>query len=207
MPAIEPDSAETSSLLERIGQGDSQALESLLERQRDRMQRFVELRMDRRLRARLDPSDVVQEAQMEITRRMEDFLRRRPMPFHVWARKTVYERLLNLQRDHLRRHKRSVQREAALPEVSSQMLVQSLLSKKSSPSQHLQARELAERLDWVLGQMDDADREIILLRQVEKLPYEEIACMLDIELAAARKRFGRALIRLQKFIAEEGLLE
>src|SRR5436853_26245 len=132
MPAIEPDSAETCSLLEQFHQGDKEALGSLLQRHRERMQHFVELRLDRRIRARLDPSDVVQEAQLDMARRMEDFLQRRPMPFHVWAVKTVYERLLNLQRDHLRRQKRSVKREVALPEGSSMKLMQALSGKRSS---------------------------------------------------------------------------
>ncbi len=206
MPDIHPDSAETCALLERLRGGEPEALGSLLEHYRRSMYQFVELRLDRRVRARLDPSDVVQEAQLEISRRIDDFLRRRPMPFHVWARKTVYERLLNLQRDHMRRHKRSVQREVALPEGSSILLVRALLGNKSTPSQQLQARELGEQIAALLNQLEETDREILLMRQVEELPYEEIACLLDIEPAAARKRFGRALIRLQKLLTDNGLI-
>ena len=51
------------------------------------------------IQARVDPSDVVQEAQAALARRLSDFLARRPMPFHLWARKTAYERLLNARRD------------------------------------------------------------------------------------------------------------
>src|SRR5262249_40796119 len=55
---------------------------------------FGEVRWDRQLAPRLAPSDVVQEAQLEVVRRMDDFLKRRPMPFHLWIRKAAYERLL-----------------------------------------------------------------------------------------------------------------
>jgi DNA-directed RNA polymerase specialized sigma24 family protein len=50
-------------------------------------------------------------------------------------------------------------------------------------------------------------REILLLRHAERMPFEEIACLLDIEPGAARKRFGRALIRLQQRLPDRGLLE
>jgi len=55
--------------------------------------------------------------------------------------------------------------------------------------------------------MVETDREILLMRTVEELPYQEIGCLLDIAPAAARKRYGRALLRLQKLLFDEGLLE
>lgn len=90
MPDLPPDSADTLDLLGRLRQGDREALGPLLQRCRPRMQALVEVRLDPALRARVDPSDVVQEAQMEMVSRIDDFLERRPMPFHLWARKTAY---------------------------------------------------------------------------------------------------------------------
>jgi RNA polymerase sigma-70 factor (ECF subfamily) len=65
---------------------------------------------------------------------------------------------------------------------------------------------LAERLSRAVGRLSEADREVLLMRHAENLPFEDIACLLDVEPAAARKRFGRALIRLQKVLGDEGLL-
>jgi DNA-directed RNA polymerase specialized sigma24 family protein len=59
----------------------------------------------------------------------------------------------------------------------------------------------------IVGELSETDREILLLRHAEGVPFEEIACLLDIDPAAARKRFGRALIRLQQKLSERGLLE
>jgi RNA polymerase sigma-70 factor, ECF subfamily len=205
MLELKPDSAETCGLLESVGRGDRQALEELLARYRPNLRTFVEVRLDPRLATRLDPSDVVQEAQLEAVRRMDDFLRRRPMPFHLWIRKMAYERLLDLRRHH-RRARRSVEREA-VPDRSSLLLARPLLAGKPSPSQQLQARELAERVARAVTQLSEADHEILLMRHGEELSFEEIACLLQIESAAARKRFGRALIRLQKVLSEQGLLE
>jgi RNA polymerase sigma-70 factor (ECF subfamily) len=207
MPEVKPDSAETCGLLERIAGGDRQALERLLEHFRPGLHAFVTARLDPRVRARMDPSDVVQEAQLEVVRRMDDFLRRRPMPFHLWVRKTAYERLLNLRRDHRRRARRSVDREVALPEHSSLLVARPFLAGAPSPSQQLAAREVADRVGRAVAQLPEADREILLMRHAEELPYEEIACLLEVEPAAARKRYGRALIRLQKVLSDHGLLE
>jgi len=207
MPEVKPDSAETCALLEAIRAGDAQALEQLLGRHRTELRAFIENHFDARLRARLDPSDVVQETQLEVVRRIDDFLAQAPMPFRLWLRKKAFERLLNLRRDHLTRQRRSVAREEALPDRSSLLLAGPLLARGPSPSQQAQDRELAERVSRAVARLADADREILLLRHAEDLPFEEIACLLDIEPAAARKRFGRALIRLQKVLRDEGLLE
>jgi RNA polymerase sigma-70 factor (ECF subfamily) len=207
MPEVEPDSAQTRSLLDAVGEGDQSALGHLLGRHRAGLVAFVDWHLDPRLRTRVDPSDVVQEAQMEVVRRMDDYLRRRPMPFHLWVRRTAYERLLNLRRDHRRRARRSVDREVPWPERSSLILARPLVSGAPSPSRALERREFAERVSRAVGELAEADREVLLMRHAEELPYEEIACLLDIEPATARKRYGRALIRLQKVLTDHGVLE
>jgi RNA polymerase sigma-70 factor (ECF subfamily) len=207
MAEVRPDSAHTCALLERVAHRDADALDELLVHHRTGLREFIEFHLDPRLRARVDPSDVVQETQMELVRRMEDFLAQRPMPFRLWMRKKAFERLLNLRRDHLQREKRSVRREVALPDRSSLALVRPLLAQQPTPSQEAEARELAERVARAVAQLGDADREILLLRHGEDLPFEEIACLLELTAAAARKRFGRALIRLQTLLRAEGLLE
>src|SRR5262245_18343427 len=98
-----PDSAATRGLLDCAANGDPAATSELLDRHRPALAAFVGLHLDPRVAARLDPSDVVQEAQAELTRRLPDYLTRRPMPFHLWARKTAYERILDAHRRHLRR--------------------------------------------------------------------------------------------------------
>jgi RNA polymerase sigma-70 factor, ECF subfamily len=207
MNNVRPDSAETVALLAQVEQGDRRALDRLPARHRDELRSFVELRLDPRVAVRVDPSDVVQEAQLEVVRRMDDFLKRRPMPFRLWMRKTAYQQLLDLHKHHVKRTKRSVRREVAMPEKSSLLLVRPLLGGGSTPSQRLEAQELAERVARVVVELPEADREILLLRHAEGTPFDDIACLLDIEPAAARKRFGRALIRLQQGLTDQGLLE
>ena len=202
MPSAEPDSQETEVLLEQAAAGDSLARERLLQRHRPRLREFVEAHLDPALRARLDASDVVQEAQLEVARRLPDFLQRRPMPFRLWLRKTAYERLLMLRRRHCGAARRSVGREVALPDRSSLALAQQLLAPHSSPSGRADREEQARRVQEALARLAEADREVLLMRHYEDLPYEDIACILGIEPAAARKRAGRALVRLHALLAE-----
>jgi RNA polymerase sigma-70 factor (ECF subfamily) len=205
MPEVKPDSAGTRRLLDDVRRGDRRALERLLARYRPDMEAFVAFHLDARLRGRVDPSDLVQEAQLEVALRIDDFLERRPMPFHLWVRRTAYQRLLNLRRDQ-RRGRRCVDREVPLPERSSLLLAGPLVRGVPSPSQQAEAREFAERVGRAVAELAEADREVLLMRHAQELAYEEIAYLLDVEPAAARKRYGRALIRLQKVLTNHGLL-
>lgn len=206
MDDIKGDSAQTCALLEAVRSGDDQAAEQLLARSRPALHAFVEAHFDPALRARLDPSDLVQEAQMVVLRRLPDFLQRRPMPFHLWVRKTAYERLLNARRDH-RTARRAVGREDVLPDRSSLLLAGPLLASGPTPSQQAEARELADRVSRAVTELPEGDREILLLRHADDLSYAEIGELLAITPAAARKRYGRALLRLRKVLTDHGLLE
>jgi RNA polymerase sigma-70 factor (ECF subfamily) len=206
MSTPDEDSTQTRELLGRIKAGDAPAFEALFARHRSALLAFIDTRLDDRIRARVDPSDVVQETQLDAFRRLQDYLDREPMPFRLWLRKTAYERLLKVQRHHAAAQ-RSVERESALPDRSSLLLTRSLLDRGSSPSKQMSRREIARHVRESLNELGETDREILLMRNVEELPYEEIACLLDLSPAAARKRYGRALLRLQKILSDAGLLE
>jgi RNA polymerase sigma-70 factor (ECF subfamily) len=207
MDELTPDSAETRGLLEEARKGDRLGFDRLLARHRPDLLQFVALRMDPKLRGRLDPSDVVQDAQLEVYRRLGDFLDRRPMPFHVWLRKTAYERLLMARRQHVEAAQRAVGRERPLPDRSSLLFARRILARGSTPSQSQSRRELVRRVHQVLAELPDTDREILVMRNLEERSYQEIACILEIEPAAARKRHGRALIRLHALLAADGLMD
>jgi RNA polymerase sigma-70 factor (ECF subfamily) len=207
MPEVTPDSAETQRLLRRIHGGDRQAFEKLFARHRPYLRQIVDLRLDPKVRARVDPSDVVQETHLEAFRRLPDYLERRPMPFRLWLRKTAYERLLMLQRHHLQAQRRAVDREVALPDRSSVQLFRQLLAPGSTPSQQLARAELARRVRQAVAQLAEIDREILLMRNLEGLSNHEVAQVLEIEPAAASQRYGRALLRLRKFLLAGGFSE
>jgi RNA polymerase sigma-70 factor (ECF subfamily) len=207
MDEMTRDSAETELLLRRVRSGDAEAFEQLFARHRPALRQFIEMRLDPRMRARVDASDVVQETQMEVFNRLDDFLERQPMPFRVWLRKTAYERLLKIRRHHVETAQRSVRREVALPDHSSLQLAQQFLAPGSTPSEHLGKREVLRRVRQALARLSEADREILLMRNLEGLSNQDAAHVLGIEPAAASQRLGRALLRLRKLLMESGLME
>lgn len=191
------ESRETERLLERAAGGEREAFDKLFEMHRKSLKRLVSLRMDRRLHARLDPSDIVQETQMVAFRRFKDYLQRRPMPFRLWLRKTAQQQVCDAQRTHIERHRRSLLREEAGLSRSSRLIARGLLSVKQSPLEKLARRELERRITGAVAELREADRETVIMCNVEGLTFEEIALVLDLQSAAVRQRYGRALIKLR----------
>jgi RNA polymerase sigma-70 factor (ECF subfamily) len=207
MHQASPDSDETEQLLRQVQAGDQQAFEVLFARHRAYLCQVIGSRLDPRLRSRVDPSDVVQEAQLEAFRRLTDFLERRPMSFRLWLRKMACERLLMIERFHRKAAQRSVDREVSLVDHPSLQLVQQLWANSSTPSQRLGKAELARRVGEVLAQLSEVDREVLLMRNLEALSNQEVAEVLHIDPAAASQRYGRALLRIRKLLLASGLME
>jgi RNA polymerase sigma-70 factor (ECF subfamily) len=207
MSEVTPDSLETQRLLVLARAEDREAFERLFARHRKYLRDAIALRLDPRVRARVDPSDVVQGTQLEVFRRLPDFLDRRPMPFRLWLLKTAQEQLLVIRRRHVVAGKRAVGREVPLPQRSSVVLARQLIAPTSTPSQQLDGKALARRVRVALARLAEADQEIIMMRAFEGLSNREVACVLDLDPGTASKRHGRAVLRLQKILAEDGLTE
>jgi RNA polymerase sigma-70 factor (ECF subfamily) len=201
------DSEETRRLLGAVRGGDLEALGHLLARHLPYLERFVEMRLDPRLRTRLDPSDVVQETQLEAVRRLPRLLEQPAMPFRLWLRQLAQDRMLNLRRDHADTARRSVEREVALPEGSAVELACQLLASGSTPSQHLSRQELALRVREAMAHLTEADREVLLLRHFEGLSNPEVAALLGLSPGAVSKRYGRAVLRLHGVLFPDGMTE
>jgi RNA polymerase sigma-70 factor (ECF subfamily) len=201
------DSSETQRLLDQARAGQPGAVDQLLARHQAYLHRLVVLRLDPKLRARVDPSDVLQEAHMEAVRRLDGYLDQPSLPFRLWLRRITYDRLLMLRRRHLGAARRSLLRDVVLPDHSSLALAQSLLSPQSTPSQRLAGRELALRVRQALSRLPEPDRDILLMRNFEELSNQEVAQVLQINPATASQRYGRALLRLRNLLLESGFPE
>lgn len=194
------DSSQTKLFLTQAAQGSPGAIPKLLARYRGYMARLVELKLDDELRRRFDPSDIIQESQLAILRRMEDYLGRRSVSFKIWLRGEVLRELIRLRRAHVVAQKRSVYREVTLTDVSSLMIARSLLS--SGPCARTLRNEKIQRVRDAIDALGDIDREILSLRYVEELDNGEVAELLGIAPEAARKRHGRAVRRLTKKLVD-----
>jgi RNA polymerase sigma-70 factor (ECF subfamily) len=201
------DSAETRNLLQRLGAGEQDAFEKLFARHRPYLRQLIELRLDPKLRPRVDPSDVVQEAQVVAFRRLTAYREQQPLPFRLWLRRIAQDQVLKARRHHLGSLRRAVGREMPLPERSSMALAQQLLAGGPSPSQQLGRRECARRLREAVAQLREADRELILMRHFEGLSNQEVGFLLGIDPASASKRHGRAMLRLHRILFQGGMTE
>jgi RNA polymerase sigma-70 factor, ECF subfamily len=202
--ASKPD--ETQDLLERAKDGDRAAFEALFQRHRARLRRAIALRMDRRVAARVDASDVVQDTYLEAFRRLHKYLQQPDMPFYLWLRWIAREKVIGLHRRHLGADKRAVTHESALlPADSSAEFVSVIAGHGPSPSQALAGAELAERLRQALGRLTSDERDLILWRHFERLSAHDIAQLLGISEAAASKRYIRAVGRMRAILAELGV--
>ena len=106
---------DTTELLRRAGKGDAQAMGDLFSRNRNRLWRMVQVRLDRHLQGRIDPpSDVLQESYVEMARALASYLQEPVLPFFLWLRMITGRKLQALHRHHLGSKRRDAGREVAL---------------------------------------------------------------------------------------------
>jgi RNA polymerase sigma-70 factor (ECF subfamily) len=194
-----------ADLLRRAKTGEQQALAELFARYRDRLRKLVRLRLDRRVYGRIDTSDVLQDAYLDMARRFPEYAAAPAVPFYLWLRALTGQRLVDLHRRHLGAEMRDAGREVslyrgALPTASSASLAQQLLAGLTSPTQAAIRAEMQLRLQEALNSMDPMDREVVVLRHFEDLSNVEAAAVLGLEPAAASKRYIRALRRLKAIL-------
>jgi RNA polymerase sigma-70 factor (ECF subfamily) len=199
---------ETGDLLRRAGDGDPHAFVELFGRHRAALHRAVARRLGGMLRAKIDPSDVVQDIQIDAFGRLGDYLGRRPMPFRLWLFRSAIDRVSKLRR-HAVAARRDFGRERPLSllDSSSPSPARPVRSAGPTPSQQAAARDAASRLHAALGRLPEPDRALLNMRAFEGLSYEQAGSRLGIDPAAARKRYGRALLRLRTRLLAEGLTE
>ena len=195
----------TLELLNRAAEGDGSARTELLTRHRARLRRMVAVHIDRRLAARFDPSDVVQEALLDAARELPTYLVQRPIPFYPWLRQLAWDRLVELHRRHMLAQKRSVQREQPggfhLPDESALELADCLVKREAAtPLPIYQREEQRGKVRQALLSLGSRDQEILVLRHLEHLSIAEIAAVLNIGEGAVKTRVLRALVRFRELL-------
>ena len=145
---------ESQEMLRAARAGDVRQLWAALDGYRDRLRRIVSLRMHPGIKGRVDPSDVVQESLMEVSRRLDRFLEEEKMPFFIWVRFLTVQKLQQQHRFHLGAEARDARREVRAtvslgPAASSLQIAQSLVADVLSPSQNLAEAERIALLETV----------------------------------------------------------
>jgi RNA polymerase sigma-70 factor (ECF subfamily) len=193
----------TYRLLAQATRGDEDARQALLELYRDNLRRVVKGRLDRRIAPRVDVSDVVQEILVEASRRLDEYLRARPMPYFAWLRRLAEKWVISTHRRHAYTGRRSVYRErleTGTSEYSAADPLASLPADDTSPSNQLIRKELPKQLEKSLSSISPKDREVLLMRYIQQLKAPEIARALGISEAAVKSRLVRGLLRLREIM-------
>jgi RNA polymerase sigma-70 factor (ECF subfamily) len=199
------ESGDIRSLVEQAAGGDEQACRELFSRYRDRLKRMVHLRLSRRLQGRVDDSDVLQEAFLDVSRRLREYVADPQLPFFLWLRHLTGLKLAEVHRRHLGTQLRDAHREVSLhrgglPEADSASLAAQLLGKLTTPSQAAIKAETRIYVQEALNSMDPIDREVLALKHFEQLSTSEIAEVLGMSKAGAGSRYLRAIKRLREIL-------
>jgi RNA polymerase sigma-70 factor (ECF subfamily) len=203
---MNPSSAQTRRLVVRAIQGDPTAIDQLLACYRPQLRRMVAVRMDSRLKARFDPSDVVQMVLTEAAQKMVSF-QKPPEQFYPWLRQLAWDELARLHRDHIRTKRRSVSREqddwqGRAADESMMQLADRLAVQQLGPSSRLIHKELRTRVRTALEQLAPQDREVLVLRFLEQLGISDTAAALGISESAVKSRQFRAIERLGRLLSD-----
>jgi RNA polymerase sigma-70 factor, ECF subfamily len=192
-----------SDELELLKSGDADSIAEVFSRHRDKLQRMIRFRLDRRLYGRIDTTDVLQDVWLETSRRIEDYTSNPAVPFFVWVRQIAYQIIIDLHRRHLGAQKRNVSQEVSIGKSNcdtSISIAAQLAGNLTSPSNVAMRGERLVRLREALDGMDEVDREVLALRHFEELGNNEVADILGIQKTAASNRYVRALKRLKQLL-------
>src|SRR5262245_9564901 len=201
----DPADSRADDLLRQAAAGDESVFPELFSLYRDRLKRMVRLRLSRRLQGRVDDDDVLQEALLDVSRRLPEYLQAPGVPFFVWLRHMTGLKLTEIHRRHLGTQLRDADREVSLhrgafPEADSVSLAAQLLGTMTSPSQQAIKAETRIYVQEALNGMDPIDREVLALKHFEQLSMSEIAAVLGPSKAGAGSRYLRAIKRLKEIL-------
>ena len=199
-------SEEVATELQKLQEDGVDAASVLFAVYRRRLVSIIDFRMDRRLIGRVDTEDVLQEAWIEIARRLDQYLAKPNVSFFVWVRQITWQTLLGFHRRHLSL-KRNAARDVRLRGepgnfTTGGAIARALCAQLTSPSQALMRDEEIEQLREALETINDTDREVLALRHFELLTNKEVAEVLEIGHTAASNRYVRALRRLRDVLVQ-----
>ena len=203
-----PEKLQTDILLKQAIDGDDAAVNQLLDRHRNSLRQLIRMRLDQKIRKRIDVSDVLQDVLVEANRRLTRYLNDPIMPFHLWLRQIARDRIIDAHRRHRVSAKRSVDREQQMVaprgyDQSSIHLASLLGDQQLTPAAAALQKEMARKVEAAISELDPKDCEIVVMRHYEHLTNQEIGQALGLTEPAASMRYLRAIRRLRAILQGE----
>jgi RNA polymerase sigma-70 factor, ECF subfamily len=165
--------------------------------------------IDSRFAGKFDPSDAVQQTLLEAWKGWDNFRGSEEPQRLAWLRQILAHQLAHLARHFAGTQMRDVSREVSIDQSlcqSAQRLDALMPTGDPSPSQHAVANEQRLLLAQVLDELPTDYRQVILLRNIEDLPHEEVARRMNRTEGAVRMLWVRALATLRDAMLAKKLL-
>lgn len=191
-------------LLSQALAGSQECFGRLLHVYRNYLRLLVTSQLERKLQSRVSPSDIVQETFLEANRDFDSFCGSSSREFCAWLRQILVNNLHRVVEQHVLAKKRDVRREISLEALASSLeqstarLESILPDPGTSPSSNVQQLELEVVLADKLIELPADYREVIVLRHIEALPFEEVAKRMGRSAGAARMLWLRAIQSLRE---------
>jgi RNA polymerase sigma-70 factor (ECF subfamily) len=199
---FDPDT-DPEPLLRLARKGDGEALGRLLELYRNYLTLLARLQVGRRLQSKVDAADLVQDTFLKAHNRFAQFRGETEAELIAWLRQILAWSAANLVRQYCSTQGRDVHLEQQLADEldrSSQAWGHGLVARQSSPSQHAVRREEAVLLADALARLPGDYSEVIVLRQLQGLPFAEVAQRMGRTVDSVEKLWVRALTRLRRLL-------
>ncbi len=202
------DSEDVRRWLGEVCRGDKDAAEKLLARYRDSLIQLAAQKLGTELNARVDPSDIVQEAMLVAARELPNYARNQELPLHAWLYRLVWQRLKEAYRFHVRSQRRSVRSEQSMELRPGtewiRPIVESIADGSSGPLSKIDRRERLTLLATAVEELSAENRELLRMKYDDGLTMPEIAEILGITLSAAKMRHLRILESLRNILNPDG---
>jgi RNA polymerase sigma-70 factor (ECF subfamily) len=198
------DSVDPLALLSAARRGDGNALGDLTQLYRNYLQILARVQIDRHLRRRLSPSDLVQETLVKACRNFQQFQGKSEKELLAWLRTILINALRSAVEHEFKAGKRNLRREVSLHDAladlanSVNQLDQALVCQGPSPSNQAARRELAAVMADQIAALPADYRDVLVLRNLEGIAFDEIAQRMNRSVGAVRVLWLRALRRLQE---------
>jgi RNA polymerase sigma-70 factor (ECF subfamily) len=195
-----------TGLLARARGGDREALDRLFALCRNYMTIVARTQVESWLRAKFDPSDLVQQTLLEAYRGFNGFHGATEGEWLAWLRRILTRNALDVARHYARTDKRQIRREVSLDKPAADSAARSFQEPRDSgesPSQQLLARERELLIADALARLAPDHREVIILRNLQGLPFDQVAQRMDRSRAATQMLWMRAIQKLQEVVSEE----
>jgi RNA polymerase sigma-70 factor, ECF subfamily len=204
-------SVDPRRMLARIQQGENDLLGQLMDSYRNYLNLLAEMQLDRKLRARVSPSDIVQETMLAAYRDFGQFRGRTEAEFLGWLRQILVNNLARAIQVHVLAGKRDVRQDVRLEQLNASMerstvkLRDALAAPGESPSANYARREQAVLLADVMSELSVDHRQVLVLRNLQGLRFAEVAERMDRSIPACKMLWIRAIKKMRElYAAKEG---